>query len=84
VRIGGKAGWSKVGISNRKILYDLGDDGRAVFRSGNRCKVSDRAERAAGIGTLRTRVHVEQLGRTDEDNQGDAENRKQNPKGLTA
>jgi len=84
VRIGGKAGWSKVGISNRKILYDLGDDGRAVFRGGNRCKVSDGAEGTGRVGVLGAWVHVKQLGRTDEDDQNDAEKRKQNPEGLTA
>ena len=64
-----------------------GVEGLDVFRdekagergSGERGEVGDGAERAAGVGALRSSVHVQQLGRSDEDDQSDAEERKQNP-----
>jgi hypothetical protein len=84
VRVGRKAGWSDVVFCWRERVDELRDDRRLMLRGSQRRKMRDRAERAAGVGVLRARVHVQELSGADEDDQRDAEERKQNPEGLAA
>ena len=49
------------------------------LRSRECGQVRHGTEGAAGVGTLRTSVHVEQLGGSDEDYEDDAEECNQNP-----
>ncbi len=74
----------EVGVNGVQVLNDIGDVQGGLRERGQRGHVGYGAERAGGVGALRTRVHVQQLRGADEDDQDNAEQRQQNPEGLAA
>ena len=75
--------WRRVaGIGGLQGLDVLRENGTGEFRRRKRSHVGDGAERAAGVGVLRTGMHVKKLCGADKDDENHAEHRQQNPEGL--